>query len=166
MRLAVMICALTAGAVGASAYERSPVCRHLPCSRHLAPREPPHISDEFHLTQAVPGVGGAQAAPVNLPREITQRLWRCLNVAAGKTDADREITLRIAFSRGGTVLGIPKITYVKAADKAQGEALRAALGTALRACTPLPFTPSLGSAIAGRILNIRFVLQSDRLQST
>ena len=166
MRLSLLLCALIAGVGAASAYERSPVCKHLPCSHPHHQRPAPHISDEFHLTQAVPGVGGAQAAPVNLPREITRRLWRCLNAAAGKTDADREITLRIAFSRGGTVLGIPKITYVKAADKAQGDALRAALGTALRACTPLPFTPSLGSAIAGRILNIRFVLQSDRLQST
>ena len=130
---------LLACAAPASAGEHARVCRHLPCSRHLVPREPPHISDEFHLTQAVPGQGGALAAPLNLPREITQRLWRCLGAAAEKTDDDREITLRIAFQRDGNVLGVPRVTYVKAAGADGPAALRAAMARALRAAAVYAF---------------------------
>ena len=163
---ALFFLVLLACAAPASASEHAHVCRHLPCSHHLVPREAPHISDEFHLTQAVPGQGGALAAPLTLPREITQRLWRCLGAAAEKADDDREITLRIAFQRDGNVLGAPRVTYVKAAGAGGPAALRAAMARGLRACTPLPFTPSLGSAIAGRIFNIRFILRSDNLIST
>ena len=51
-----------------------------------------------------------------------------------------------------------KITYVKAPDKAAGDALRASLLRALEGCAPLRFTPALGKSIAGRPFAIRFVL--------
>ncbi len=69
-----------------------------------------------------------------------------------------EITTRLSFRRDGSVFGKPRITYMKAAGGADGEAaLATSLIRAVASCAPLRFTPALGEAIAGRVLLIRFV---------
>ncbi len=67
-----------------------------------------------------------------------------------------EATVRLAFRRDGSVLGEPRITYHRSGGHGEA-ALSASLAEAVRACTPLRFTPSMGGAIAGRVLSIRLI---------
>ena len=69
-----------------------------------------------------------------------------------------EVTVSVAFRRDGTVLGKPRITFIKASGGPDGQAAVAnALLDAMRLCTPLRFTSSMGGSIAGRVLLIRLI---------
>ncbi len=62
------------------------------------------------------------------------------------------------FRRDGSLVGRPRMTYVKAGGGDDGvAALATSIFAALQACTPLQFTPGLGAVIAGRTFTIRFV---------
>ena len=64
----------------------------------------------------------------------------------------------MSFSRSGSIIGEPRITYVKAGrDEILRDAVRSSILSAVRACTPLRFTPAFGKAIAGRSFAIRFI---------
>ena len=72
------------------------------------------------------------------------------------------ITMRVAFRRDGTVYGVPRIPFVGAASADAKTRLAESLLAALKTCTPLPFSPSLGSPVAGEIFAIRFVNQEQQ----
>ena len=96
-------------------------------------------------------------APINLPRQIGERLAQCWQ--APQTDPPQviEVTVRLSFSRTGAVIGEPRVTYIRApAETGLKEKITSSLLSAIKACTPLPFTPALGAAIAGRMFAIRF----------
>ena len=67
------------------------------------------------------------------------------------------ITVRFALREDGSLLGEPRVSYAEAPAEPQARAVlaRSALA-AVRACTPVALSPSLGRAIAGRIFSIRF----------
>lgn len=69
------------------------------------------------------------------------------------------VTLRLSFRRDGAVNGEPRIPYTQAGSAQQKSDLAHSLLGALKRCTPLPFSPSLGSAIAGEIFAISFIHQ-------
>jgi hypothetical protein len=97
----------------------------------------------------------AEAAPANTLREVFPALTRCWRAPAGSEGST--LTVGITLRRDGTLLGAPTITYSKltgAAD-AQKRFVASALA-ALAACTPVAITDSLGGAIAGRRIFIRF----------
>jgi hypothetical protein len=55
------------------------------------------------------------------------------------------------------VLGEPHVTYYKAGSASGGRAgFVRAVRDAFERCTPLPFTPAFGAAIAGRPFTFRF----------
>jgi hypothetical protein len=69
-----------------------------------------------------------------------------------------QYTVRFAFKRDGELIGPPRRTYSShdappEIRKIYGEAVEAAL----RRCTPLDFSKSMGGAIAGRPIAIRFI---------
>jgi hypothetical protein len=69
-----------------------------------------------------------------------------------------QMSVRLAFKRSGEMIAAPRVTY--ASPEAPPEArdtYHDAILAALERCTPLPFTPGLGGAIAGRPVAIRFV---------
>jgi len=63
----------------------------------------------------------------------------------------------VSFNRAGAILGHPRITYVseQATDNDRLQ-YRIAVMETLQRCTPLPFTESLGGAVAGRPFAIPF----------
>jgi hypothetical protein len=68
------------------------------------------------------------------------------------------ITVQFAYTRDGALFGKPRITYeTPGISPAQQSAYRAAVAAALARCTPLPFSKSLGNAVAGRVFAIQFV---------
>ena len=61
------------------------------------------------------------------------------------------VTVRIAFTRDGEILGEPRFTFTTPGVSPEVKAAyqRAAVDM-LNRCTPLPITKELGGAIAGR----------------
>jgi hypothetical protein len=64
----------------------------------------------------------------------------------------------VSFARDGAVIGEPRIVYARSSGgAADNSGLAQSMLTAVRDCTPLHFSSRLGSAIAGQVLDIRFV---------
>ncbi|HZZ25175.1 MAG TPA: hypothetical protein VFE60_22590 [Roseiarcus sp.] len=69
-----------------------------------------------------------------------------------------QVTVRTSFTRDGAVIGEPRIVFVQSAGgRADDAALADSMKMAIRDCTPLHFSARLGSAIAGQVLDIRFI---------
>ena len=74
---------------------------------------------------------------------------------------DDQVTVRVSFTRDGAVIGDPRIVFVQSSGgRADDPALVHSMVTAIRDCTPLHFSAQLGSAIAGQVLDIRFIGRS------
>jgi hypothetical protein len=71
---------------------------------------------------------------------------------------DDQVTVRLSFTRDGAVIGEPRIVYARSSAGATDDSgLAQSMLAAIRECTPLHFSARLGSAIAGQVLDIRFI---------
>jgi hypothetical protein len=71
---------------------------------------------------------------------------------------DDQVTVRASFTRDGAIIGEPRIVFVQSSGgRADDPALADSMKAAIRDCTPLHFSARLGSAIAGQVLDIRFI---------
>jgi hypothetical protein len=71
---------------------------------------------------------------------------------------DDQVTVRLSFTREGAVIGEPRIVFVQSSGgSADDSVLARSMLTAIHDCTPLHFSARLGSAIAGQVLDIRFI---------
>ncbi len=103
------------------------------------------------------GLSAPAAAELNTRAEVYQALGKCW-VAPRVARPGMEITLLVAFTQAGAILGKPRISYeTPEASEEQRLAYRIAMMAALQRCTPLHFSPSLAGAIAGRPFRIRFI---------
>lgn len=99
-------------------------------------------------------------AQLNRVAEIVPYLRRCWVVPSGVEARVVDATVRLSLSRGGKVIGVPKIAYVnKGATEEQRQSLLRSIASAIRACEPFPLSASLGNAVAGRIFSVRFVVE-------
>jgi hypothetical protein len=74
---------------------------------------------------------------------------------------DDQVTVSISFTREGAVIGEPRIVLVRSSGGRAGDsALTASMMATIRDCTPFPFSARLGAAIAGQVLDIRFIGRS------
>lgn len=122
------------------------------------PSGPLQFPHGFILTVPVRG-GPRPAAPASLNRfvQVGAALVACW--APPDTGPWSSITLRVSFKRDGSINGVPRVPFVDAASPQMKSGLAQSLLSALKTCTPLPFSSSLGAAIAGEIFAIRFVNQ-------
>jgi hypothetical protein len=104
---------------------------------------------------------GAQAPPAEAPPPWVTRVH---GVATGLAACwrpphdDDQVTVRVSFTRGGAVIGEPRIVFVRSSGGAADDSgLAQSMLRAVRDCTPLHLSTRLGSAIAGQVLDIRFV---------
>ena len=68
------------------------------------------------------------------------------------------MSVRFAFKRDGEVMGPPFVTYTSPGTKAETrQVYRDAIQASVARCAPLPLSKSLGAAIAGQPISIRFV---------
>ena len=91
--------------------------------------------------------------------EIGALLSKCLQMPPGDiARPGMRVTLRLAFTRDGEILGEPRFTFTTPGVPPEIRAAyqRAAVDM-LNRCTPLPITKELGGAIAGRPLVIPIV---------
>ena len=69
-----------------------------------------------------------------------------------------QMTVRFSFKRSGEMIGPPRITFATAgAPMDVRDTYLKAINASLDACVPLKFTDSLGGALAGRPIAIRYV---------
>ena len=99
-----------------------------------------------------------EAEQVDNIKEAFARLRTCWKPPpASQANPDVEITVIVSFTREGNILGRPKITY-ESENATDDDRLRyrIAVMEALQRCTPMPFTESMGGAVAGRPFAVRF----------
>jgi hypothetical protein len=106
-------------------------------------------------TVFVLAAGGADGRTINTLREIGPALGRCWSPPADLGQG--EITVLLSLKRDGSINGRPRITFVRGPDEPTRVDIARSLSSALSACGPLPVSPGLGAAIAGRVFTIRFV---------
>jgi hypothetical protein len=76
---------------------------------------------------------------------------------------DLQMSVRFAFKRTGEIMAEPRVTYTTPGlDDDTRKTFRHAIDESLDRCSPMPFSPGLGGAIAGRPIAIRFVDKRNR----
>lgn len=111
-------------------------------------------TESFYSDAIIVATNERRAGPVDLPRDVATAIAACWHAPR---EGD-EITFRTSFKRDGSIFGKPRITFMRSQAGPDGNAdLANSLLRAVEACTPLPFTPRLGAAIAGRVFLIRLV---------
>lgn len=105
---------------------------------------------------------GGKPGGIERLSQIAPYLRACWSPPAGFRPATRlDATLRFSLTKGGDLVGQPRVTYVNAlASKAQRAALVDSMTTALKRCAPLPLSQGLGAAIAGRPMSVRFIIDA------
>jgi hypothetical protein len=69
-----------------------------------------------------------------------------------------QMTVRFSFKRSGEIIAAPRLTFATAGASADvRDTYLKAINSSLDACMPLKFTGSLGGALAGRPIAIRYV---------
>ncbi|TIO71994.1 MAG: TonB C-terminal domain-containing protein, partial [Mesorhizobium sp.] len=93
--------------------------------------------------------------------EMSAAIYACWRPPRGT--AGLSLTLRFSLRRDGTLIGKPRATFsVLGSNDALNRAFVASVLEALDKALPLPFTESMGEAIAGRILSPRFTVALER----
>ena len=94
---------------------------------------------------------------VDTIKDIFARLRSCWRSPPLSSANPIDITVVVSFTREGSILGHPRITYEseQASDNDRLQ-YRIAVMETLQRCTPLPFTEGLGGAVAGRPFAIQF----------
>ncbi len=115
---------------------------------------------------AGPGVAVAQEQGVGSLKEMFARLrgcWRAPELPVGS--AGMVITVRLAFTRDGRILGQPRVTF-ETRDAPDDERLiyRIAVMQTLQRCVPMPFIHGMGEAVAGRPMTLKFDDRRKHLQ--
>jgi hypothetical protein len=82
--------------------------------------------------------------------------------AADDAREGMQMSVRFSFKRSGEIIATPRLTYATSGVSADTRAAYLkAINASLDACLPLKFTGSLGGALAGRPIAIRYVDNRD-----
>ena len=101
---------------------------------------------------------GAQAGRIERIRDVFPVIRSCWRLLKGAGLSGQQLTVGLSFKRSGELLGRPRITYAALSGDAEAQRrFAASVLAAFETCLPLPFSPALGAAIAGRPVTFRFV---------
>jgi hypothetical protein len=108
------------------------------------------------------GASPPRRAPLlNTLRDVWRVLEFCWQTHQPPLEQARpgmNVTVMLTFTRSGELLGEPRFTYMTPEARPETRALyQRAVVAAIDACTPLPLTPALGGALAGRPTIMPFV---------
>jgi hypothetical protein len=146
----------------------------LAATSDLAAATSAYVPDKSHLHRLVQDDTHGNQAPENPARELNAvkrgselntlddlyaAIFRCFVLPPlDQARPGMRITMQFSYTRDGELFGKPRILYeTPGATPEQLSAYRYAAAAALARCTPLNFSKSLGSAVAGRVLSIQFV---------
>lgn len=97
--------------------------------------------------------------PVKRLDELGPAIFACWSPPAGSQG--KHLTLRFSLRRDGTLIGKPQATYAKFKETdGSDRKFVASVLVALDKALPLPLTPGLGGAIAGRPMTLRFAVET------
>jgi hypothetical protein len=98
---------------------------------------------------------------LNTLRDVGMALeicWRANEPPLDQARPGMTVTVMLAFTKTGELLGEPRFTYITREASAETRALyQRAVVTAINACTPLPITEALGNALAGSPKTMSFI---------
>jgi len=119
------------------------------------------MASKLHIAAALLLVAAsavrAEDKPVNTIKDVFERLGTCWKPPSASQAKAMDITIIVSFNRSGAIMGRPRITYESPeADDNDRLAYRVAVMEALQRCTPMPFTESMGGAVAGHPFAIKF----------
>jgi hypothetical protein len=90
--------------------------------------------------------------------------WRFPPVDEGRAPVD--VIFTVSFKRSGELFGKPRVVkFSREVSDAERGRFYQAVVEAIDRCTPMPFTDSMGGAVAGRTLHIRFIDSRNRKQA-
>lgn len=116
---------------------------------------------ETRLLPGEPQSGSGPDSPlIGRPKQAADRLAACWSPPTPPRGDTVEVTIRFGFDRSGTIMGVPRITYVKTAPGIADSQVRDSIAAAIRACTPMHFTDEMAEAAPGYPLSIRFIGRS------
>ncbi len=133
--------------------------RSYPCGLHVGPGCMPEELLPLNQVPVIHVTGHTgppepidRDKPANRLNEMGPILSKCLQLPPDEeARAGMRITIKLAFKRDGALLAPPRFTYTTHDAPADVKAVyRDAAINMLDRCTPLPITPALGRAIAGR----------------
>ena len=97
--------------------------------------------------------------PVNDLVQIQAALadcWRFPAIDDGRAPVD--VIFSLSFKRSGELFGKPRVVkFSREVSQQERERFNVAVVEAVDRCSPMPLTESMGGAIAGRVLHIRFI---------
>jgi hypothetical protein len=99
------------------------------------------------------------AGKVNTLQELLKAIAGCWRFPA--VDRDRapvDPIFQVSFKRSGELFGKPRVVrFSREVSPQERERFYRAVVEAIDRCSPMPFTDSMGGAIAGRTLQIRLI---------
>jgi hypothetical protein len=106
---------------------------------------------------AQPGRGVAPKGPLNTLVDIRNAIQGCWKwPPLGEVRQGMELTIRLSFKRSGEIFGA-RLTYeTRDVSEDERRLFYGVMLEALKLCSPLPVSESLGGAIAGRPFTFRF----------
>ncbi len=108
---------------------------------------------------SVGGGDGQRDRELNTIHDLYDALQACwMPPPPDEARPGMQMSVRLAFKRDGEMIALPRITYASpGAPQAEKDIYHEAITAGLDRCTPLPFAPALGGAIAGRPIAIRYI---------
>lgn len=106
-------------------------------------------------------------APINDLKELMAALAECwspppLDPARQPVD----LTFQVSFKRSGELFGKPRvIQFAHGVTPEERRRYYTAVAEAVDRCSPMPFTDSMGGAVAGRTFRINFIDARNRKQA-
>ncbi len=109
------------------------------------------------LATAQPGTGTAPKGTLNTLIEVRDAIRGCWKwPPLAEVRQGMELTIRLSFKRNGEIFGA-RLTYeTPNVSNDERRMYYGVLLEALKLCSPLPVSESLGAAIAGRPFSFRF----------
>jgi hypothetical protein len=109
------------------------------------------------LLIALASTAHAEDKQVDSIKQVFERLETCWRPPPVSRAKAMDITIIVSFNRSGAIQGRPRITYESGGTNDNDRlAYRVAVMEALQRCTPMPFTESMGGAVAGHPFAVRF----------
>ena len=98
------------------------------------------------------------AAEAKVGKQSIYRWWDSKADVLLEAYTERAVRRLPSFKRSGELFGKPHVVrFSREVSQAERERFNLAVVEAVDRCSPMPFTESMGGAIAGRVLRIRFI---------
>jgi hypothetical protein len=98
-------------------------------------------------------------AKINTLQEMMAALATCWSPPPADTSRQPvDLTFQVSFKRSGELFGKPRIVnFTRAVSDEERQRYYTSIAEAVDRCSPMPFTDSMGGAVAGRTFRVNFL---------